>query len=203
MTSIGDSMSNASGFYGDLEDWIAASDVVERALKVGDSMPAFLAPSADGGLVSSQDLLRSGPLVISFFRGVWCPFCVEELRALNASLPAFQARSSRVVAISPEAAEPVRRLQGELSIPILSDLDYGIGLLFGVIFVVPPFMRTHLEAHGVDLGVLHGSTTWMLPIPATYVVDRNGRVAAAFVDADFTCRTDPGDILAVLDALEG
>ncbi|MBI2260582.1 MAG: AhpC/TSA family protein [Caulobacterales bacterium] len=196
-------MSNTSAFYDGLQDWIAASDVVERALKAGDPMPAFLAPSADGGLVSSAELLRGGPLVISFFRGAWCPFCVDELRALDAALPAFEARASRVVAISPEAAEPVRQLQGELSIPILSDLDYGIGLLFGVIFVVPPFMRAHLEAHGVDLGVLHGSTTWMLPIPATYVVDHQGRVAAAFVDADFTCRTDPGDILAALDALQG
>lgn len=190
-------------FYGDLQDWIAASDVVERALKAGDPMPAFLAPSADGALVSSRELLLDGPLVISFFRGAWCSFCIDELRALNAALPAFRARSSRVVAISPEAAEPIRRLQGELSIRILSDLDYGIGLLFGVIFVVPPFMRAHLEAHGVDLGVLHDTTTWMLPIPATYVIDRDGRIAAAFVDADFTCRTEPSEVIAALDALQG
>ena len=75
-------------------------------------------------------------------------------------------------------------------------------MLFGVIFVVPPFMRAHLEAHGVDLGGLHGSTPWMLPIPATYVVAPDGRIAAAFVDADFTCRTDPRDILDALDRLQ-
>ena len=195
-------MTDAPVFREDLQDWIAASDVMARALKAGDPMPAFLAPSAGGELVSSSELLRAGPLVISFFRGAWCPYCVDELRALDAALPAFRARSCGVVAVSPESAEPIRRLQGELSIPILADCDYGIGLLFGVIFVVPPFMRAHLQAHGVDLGVLHGAATWMLPIPATYVVDRDGRIAAAFVDADFTCRTDPGDILAALDGLQ-
>ena len=195
-------MANALAFYDDLQDWIAASDVVERALKAGDPAPAFLAPSADGALVSSEILLRDGPLVISFFRGAWCSFCVEELHALDAALPRFRARSSQVVAISPETAEPVRRLQAGLSVRILSDVDYGIGLLFGVIFVVPPFMRAHLEAHGVDLGGLHGSTPWMLPIPATYVVASDGRIAAAFVDADFTCRTDPRDILDALDRLQ-
>ena len=193
---------DSSAFYGDLEEWITASDVLERTLKPGDPMPVFLARTIDGRLVSSVELVRSGPVVISFFCGAWCTFCVEELRALDAALPQFAARSVGIIAISPETSEPARRLQSELSIPVLSDIDYAIGLLFGVIFVVPPFMRAHLEARGINLGELHGSRTWMLPIPATYVIDRNGAVAAAFVDPDFTCRTDPGDILEVIASLE-
>ena len=199
---MGASQTDPSAFYGVLEEWITASDVMERTLKPGDPMPGFMAPMIDGRLVSSLELLRSGPLVISFFRGAWCTFCVEELRALDAALPQFAARSVGVVAISSETSEPARRLQSELSIPLLSDVDYAIGLLFGVIFVVPPFMRAHLEARGINLSELHGSRTWMLPIPATYVIDRNGAVAAAFVDPDFTCRTDPGDILEVIARLE-
>jgi peroxiredoxin len=199
---MGASQTDPSAFYGVLEEWITASDVMEHTLKPGDPMPGFMAPMIDGRLVSSLELLRSGPLVISFFRGAWCTFCVEELRALDAAIPQFAARSVGVVAISPETSEPARRLQSELSIPLLSDVAYAIGLLFGVIFVVPPFMRAHLEARGINLGELHGSRTWMLPIPATYVIDRNGAVAAAFVDPDFTCRTDPGDILEVIASLE-
>ena len=199
---MGASQTDPSAFYGVLEEWITASDVMERTLKPGDPMPGFMAPMIDSRLVSSLELLRSGPLVISFFRGAWCTFCVEELRALDAALPQFAARSVGVVAISSETSEPARRLQSELSIPLLSDVDYAIGLLFGVIFVVPPFMRAHLEARGINLSELHGSRTWMLPIPATYVIDRNGAVAAAFVDPDFTCRTDPGDILEVIASLE-
>ena len=199
---MGASQTDPSAFYGVLEEWITASDVMERTLKPGDPMPGFMAPMIDGRLVSSLELLRSGPVVISFFRGAWCTFCVEELRALDAALPQFAARSVGVVAISSETSEPARRLQSELSIPLLSDVDYAIGLLFGVIFVVPPFMRAHLEARGINLSELHGSRTWMLPIPATYVIDRNGAVAAAFVDPDFTCRTDPGDILEVIASLE-
>ena len=189
--------------YIHLVDWLRATDVASRALKVGDRAPDFLLPDAHGRLHSSEQLRREGPLVVSFYRGGWCPFCNEELRALQAVRPAFDTLKSNLVVLSPETRDLPRQLKRRLSLDLtmLADVDHGVATSYGVSFRVPAETKAHYSGRGYDLGHRHGSTEWMLPIPATYVIDQNGVVRSAFVEPDFTIRQEPSDVLATVRQL--
>ena len=183
--------------YGRFLQWLILTGVSEQALKVGDFAPDFLLPNAQGRLVSSQRLRQSGPLVLSFFRGSWCPFCTAELCALQSALPGLTALGAHLLAITPDTCDLPRefkRSQG-LEFEILSDVDYGVGLAFGVIFSPPLEVREYYKERGILLPERHGSQSWMMPIPATYVVDQDGRITDAYVEADFTLRMDAGEIV--------
>lgn len=183
--------------------WLQENGIAEQALKPGVTAPDFLLPDADGHLVSSLELRRSGNLVVSFFRGSWCPFCTAELCALRAALPDFRALNASLVAITPDTRDFPRELkQAEgLDFTILSDVDYGVGLSYGVIFAVPAEIKALFLERGLDLSARHGTSTWMLPLPATFVIDREGIIRAAHVEPDFTIRAEPGVILQELQGL--
>jgi peroxiredoxin len=174
-----------------------------RALKRGDAMPSFMLPNAEGRLVMSDELLEHGPLVVNFFRGNWCPFCRRTLEALEGALPAIEAAGGRLVALTPDTGSHLAatKMRQRLSYEILSDVDGAVGLQFGVLFRAPEAYRNLLSDAGIDLAARHGNAAWFIPIPATYVVDRQGIVRYAFVDIDFTRRAEPVDIVAVLERL--
>jgi peroxiredoxin len=176
---------------------------LEYALRVGDTFPDFLLPNAEGRLVSRDDLLAQGLLVITFFRGTWCPYCAIQLAALEEALPDIAAAGASLVAITPEtggrAAEA--KLRHAAHYEILADVDHGLGTACGVLFRTPEPYRRLLESRGVDLAERQGHEGWFLPVPATFVVDRGGMVRWAFMDIDFTRRAEPDDILAALAAL--
>jgi peroxiredoxin len=189
--------------YHRLVDWLRKTDVVSRALQVGDRAPDFLLPDANGRLHSSEQLRGEGPLVISFYRGGWCPFCNAELRALQAVKAEFDNLAANLVVLSPETRDLPRQLKRQLNLDLtmLADVDHGVAMSYGVLFRVPDETRAHYAGQGYDFGQRHGSTEWMLPIPATYVIDRDGFVRNAFVEPDFTIRQEPSDILATLRRL--
>ena len=177
----------------------------DRALKVGDAMPPFLLPDAEGRLVASDELLEQGPLVICFYRGDWCPYCRAMLAALQAAIPRIAAAGGRLVALTPDTGGrplALKRRQ-RLTYDILCDVDYAVGLQFGVVFQVPEAYRRQLAADGIDLPARHGSGGWLVPIPAAFVADRGGIIRYAFVDADFMRRAEPDAIVAVLRDLQG
>jgi peroxiredoxin len=180
-----------------LVDWLRKTDVASRALKVGDTAPEFLLPDAHGRLHSSEHLRGEGPLVVSFYRGGWCPFCNAELRALQAFKAEFDSLKANLVVLSPETRDLPRQLkcQLKLDLTMLADVDYGVAISYGVLFRVPDETKTHYARLGYDFGHRHGATEWMLPIPATYVIDKDGIVRGAFVEPDFTIRQEPSDIL--------
>ena len=186
--------------YNHLVGWLRETDVASHALKVGDVAPDFLLPDADGRLHSSEELRRNGPLVLSFFRGGWCPFCTAELCALQAAKDEFESVGATLAAVTPETRDFPRRLKQSLGLDlkVLSDVDYGVATSFGVLFRVPDEVKAYFSGQGVDFGARHGSPDWMLPIPATYVIDAEGRIRGAFVDPDFTIREEPEQILASL-----
>jgi len=186
--------------YEDLVTRLGRAETAERALKVGDAMPAFMLPNAEGRLVSSDELLARGPLVVNFFRGNWCPYCLKALKALEAALPDIRAAGGQLVALTPDTGRHLaatKRVHG-LSYEILSDVDGAVGLQFGVLFRAPDAYRQVLAGFGVDLAERHGNESWFIPMPASFVVDRSGVVRYAFVDVDFTHRANPEAIVRAL-----
>lgn len=175
----------------------------EGALKAGAQCPPFAMPSAEGAIVASTDLLARGPVVLSFYRGIWCPFCSAELEALHEAEPAIRAAGATLAAVTAEAggiALDVKR-QRKFGFEILCDLDNGLALDFGLVFRILPEMVQVFARDGTDFPLFYGNDSWFLPIPATYVVARDGTIAKAYVDPDFRYRLDPADIVATLRGL--
>jgi peroxiredoxin len=190
--------------YEDLVNRLGRAETADRALKVGDRMPSFILPNAEGRLVVSDELMARGPLVISFFRGNWCPYCRKALKALETALPRIEAAKGQLVALTPETGHHLAdtKRQQRLTYEILSDVDGAIGLRFGVLFRAPAAYRAVLAGFGIDLSERHGNEAWFIPMPASFVVDRLGVIRYAFVDVDFTHRAEPEEIVAVLQKLE-
>lgn len=191
--------------YDALVEALVASGLTESSIKAGERMPDFDLPNVEGRFVSSHALLEHGPLVVSFFRGGWCPFCRTELTALQQAAPDIVARGASLVAITPDtgAALAAAKRENALGYEVLSDLDLGLGLQFGLVFRVPDAIRDLYRRLNIDLGARHGNAhgVWLLPIPATYIVDRTGMVRVATVDGDFRQRMEPAAIVRALDEL--
>jgi peroxiredoxin len=182
---------------------LIASGQAGRALKAGDKAPDFVLNDPDGKPVSSRDLLTKGPLVLSFYRGVWCPYCNLELQALQAALPAMEERGASVIAISPQTAPNSRRSQREnkLGFPILSDAKAEVANAFGIRFALPGYLVEVYKGFKNDLPLINDDPSWVLPMPARYVIGTDGIIAYAEVNPDYTQRPDPSELLPVLDRM--
>lgn len=188
-----------------LVNWLREAGLVSHALQVGDTAPDFLLPDEQGRLHSSRQLRAQGPLVVSFYRGGWCPFCSAELLALQAVRTRLDGLGAKIVVVSPDTRDLPRQLKQRLNLDLtmLADVDHGVATAYGILFRVPDATRAHYAGLGHDFAQRHGTTEWMLPIPATYVIDREGVVRAAFVEPDFTIRQEPADILRSVRHLRG
>ena len=184
-------------------DELIASGAQDRALKAGDVAPEFTLPDADGNLVSSSDLLARGPLVLTFYRGAWCPYCNFDLSALEEARSEIEARGASLVAISEQTAPNSRKSQRQngLGFPILGDHGGDLAAKFGVRWTLPDYLRTVQKALGADLTQFNGEDSWTLPMPARYVIAQDGTIAYAEVNADYTRRPEPSAILPVLEQL--
>lgn len=180
---------------------LAASGVAERSLAVGERAPDFTLPNAHGDDVTLAELLAEGPVVVSFYRGGWCAYCNLELRALQRALPRIEALGARLVAISPNLPDTTLSTgeRNALEFALLSDVGNRVARAYGLVFTLAGELRPFYA--GYDLPAVNGDASFELPLPATYVLDRGGVVLAAFVDADYTRRMDPDDIVAALEAL--
>jgi peroxiredoxin len=181
------------------------SGAVRHALSVGDPLPDFMLPDPTGSFVERDEILAEGPLVLTFFRGHWCSACSATVDAMLEALPAMREAGATLLAVTPETGGYAMRDQARTppGLRILSDVDNGLALACGVAFRVPAHYRGMLAAHGVNLEERQGSTSWFLPIPATFVVDRTGIVRWSFVDVDFMRRADPAAVVEALRALPG
>jgi peroxiredoxin len=184
-------------------DELIAGGQAQRALKAGDRAPDFTLADPDGKSVSSHDLLAQGPLVVSFYRGVWCPYCNLDLQALQAALPEIAARGGNIVAISPQTAPNSRRSQrdNKLTFPILSDAGSEVAAAFGIRFALPDYLIDVYKQFKNELPAFNNDPSWVLPMPARFVIDGDGLVAYAEVNPDYTQRPDPSELLPVLDRL--
>jgi peroxiredoxin len=182
---------------------LIASGQAQRAKKAGDTAPEFTLKDPDGKPVSSRDLLAKGPLVLSFYRGVWCPYCNLELQALQEASPEIAARGASLVAISPQTAPNSRKAQrdNKLSFPILSDVRSEVAAAFGIRFALPDDLVALYKTFKNDLPTFNDDPSWVLPMPARYVINSDGIIAYAEVNPDYTQRPDPSELLPVLDRL--
>jgi peroxiredoxin len=184
-------------------DELIASGAPDRALKAGSRAPEFTLPDADGNPVSSKALLAEGALVVTFYRGVWCPYCNFDLTALEEARPEIEAREAALVAISQQTPANSRKSQRQngLAFPILSDKGGEVGAQFGLRWTAPEYLREVHRALGADLTAFNGEDSWTLPMPARFVIGRDGVIAYAEVNPDYTRRPEPSDIFPILDQL--
>src|SRR5262249_25998080 len=154
------------------------SGILDRIVKVGAKMPAFKLANHDGGQVASDELLRSGPLVLSFFRGSWGPYCQHELDALQDVYSDIKALGASLIVISPERPGRLAAMAARLKLtfPILWDEKSRVAQSFGLAFTLPDELKQVYLGFGNDLAVANGDPSWRLPVPARFVVDRDGIV---------------------------
>jgi len=183
---------------------LIASGQAEWALKAGDTAPSFTLLDQDEKLVSSAELLAKGPLVVTFYRGVWCPYCNIELQALEAVAGEIRARGASLVAISQQTPPNSRKsqYQNKLSYPILTDQGGELAVAYGIRWDVPENLQEVFKNFGLDLPTAHGDRKWTLPMPGRYVIGTDGIIAYAEVNPDYTRRPEPSDLLPTLDRLK-
>jgi peroxiredoxin len=144
--------------------------------------------------------LKKGPLVVSFYRGVWCPYCNMELQALEAAKPAFDKYGASLLAISPQTAPNSRKSmrQNKLTFPILSDAKGKVGAAFGLRFELPDYLAELYKSLKNDLPTFNDDPSWTLPMPARYVIGQDGTILYSEVNPDYTRRPEPEDMIPVL-----
>jgi peroxiredoxin len=182
---------------------LRASFAQERAVGVGDPAPAFSLPDPQGQRVSLDDVLRTGPVVVTFYRGGWCLYCNIQLRAYQAVLPEITALGGRLVAISlqlPNGSLSTAEANA-LSFDVLSDGGNVVGRRFGLGWSLSEELRAALQSNNKALPGINGDDSWELPVPATYVIARDGCIALAEVEVDYRKRLEPAAILAPLRTL--
>ena len=177
---------------------------VAPGLAPGDKAPEFSLPDAMDRSVSLAERLSRGPVVLVFYRGEWCPYCSTYLRALQAALPEITARGATLLAVSPQTPDHSLSIteKAQLGFDVLSDVDQAAIRAYRVQFTAPDGLQdVHTNVFQLDLRDHTANGSWQLPIPATYVIGRNGVVRAAHVSADYRTRMEPADIIAALDNL--
>ena len=190
--------------YDEFLERLDAGQVAAEACKPGDQMPGFLLPNAEGRLVDSAELLARGHLVVTFFRGGWCPYCSATLEAMEALLPELSRTGGTLVAMTPETggrALSMKQGQG-LHYEVLVDVDLAIAMAFGIVFRTPPLYVELLRRRGIDLAERSGNQAWLLPVPAAFLAGQDGIVRRSWVNIDFTQRAEPTEILEALNGLQ-
>jgi len=169
-------------------------------LPVGAKCPSFELQDHDGKLVSSSELLARGRLIVCFIRGRWCPFCVGQMEAMNLVLAQIEDAGALLVAISPQTVKQSYFMhdQHRLRFPLLSDAGNKVAGAFGLTYRVPEAQERVYRRAFVNLPLANGDESWELPIPATYILDRDGAVLYASANEDYTERAEPGEIVASL-----
>lgn len=175
----------------------------DNALREGDQATDFRLPNAKGGTTGLFEMLEQGPVVLNFYRGGWCPYCNLEFKALNDVLPQIRERGANLIGVSPElpdnSMDTVERHQ--LQFEVMSDVGNQVARQYGIVMDVPAEMRPLYLQWKLDVPTVNGDDTWELPIPATYVINSDGRIVLAYVNKNYTERLEPADIITALETL--
>jgi peroxiredoxin len=179
---------------------LRTSFALEAAAGLGSIASDFRLPDVEGNMVSLSDLLLDGPVVVTFYRGGWCPYCNIQLRAYQAALPQMAALGAHLVAISPQLPDQsLSTAQAdELTFHVLSDVGNQTARRFGLVYALPEELRAARRSNNKALPGINGDESWELPVPATYVIARDGRIVLAYIEVDYRKRLGPE---AILDAL--
>jgi peroxiredoxin len=185
-------------------DELVAAGTAARAVQRGENAPDFSLPNAKGEQVTLSKLLARGPVVLTFYRGGWCPYCNLQLRAYQKALPDIRAAGGQLVAVSPELPDKSLSTveKNALEFEVLSDQKGEAGRAYRLFFDLSEELRQLYAAGGNDLSKWNADGQWHLPLPATYVIGQDGLVKLAFVDAEYRNRAEPADLVAALRALQ-
>jgi peroxiredoxin len=182
---------------------LRADFALASAVGVDEAAPDFALPNAAGKSIVLKELLRSGPVILTFYRGGWCPYCNIQLRAYQSVLPQISASGARLVAISPQlpdnSLDTVNK--NALTFDVLSDVRNEVARSYGLVYSLPEDIRAALRSNNKALPSINGDESWELPVPATYVIARDQRVALAYIDVDYRKRLEPEALLTCLKSL--
>ncbi len=179
------------------------SGIAERTLNEGDEIPQINLPNAVGKTINVNSMLKDGPVVISFYRGAWCPYCNLELNALQKALPEIKSLDAQLIAISPNTPDnSISSIEKHgLEFEVLTDAGNKIAKEFRLVFNLAEELRPIYQQFNFDVPKYNGDESWELPIPATYIVNTDGKIVHAFVNADYTKRMEPTEIISKLKEL--
>ncbi|AWB57297.1 peroxiredoxin-like family protein [Colwellia sp. Arc7-D] len=195
------------GFMKEVDEIIAKAKVFQQgseALDLGETATSFVLPNQHGKSISLDDLLKNGPVVVTFYRGSWCPYCNLQLRALQARLGDIHALGAHLVAISPQVPDEslTKDEISAMEFYVLSDQNATVAAQYGVAWQVPEFLSEHMRVdRKLDLDVINNGNGSVLPIPATFVIGRDGIIKWRYVDVDYRTRSEPDDIIEALKCL--
>lgn len=181
---------------------VASSGVLDSALKKGQKAPDFSLTTSSGGIIKLSYLLKSGPVILTWYRGGWCPYCNIQLRAYQEYFREFRKEGAMIVAISPEFPEYAISTTSEnsLQFPVLSDVGNRVARQYGIVYKLPePVVEAFKKKF--DLPSRNGNESYELPLAATFVVAKDGTIAYAFIEADYKKRADPKELIEVLKSL--
>ena len=182
-------------------DGLRNGAIARSMLKTGDRAPAIVLPNAKGETVDVGALLAKGPVIVTFYRGGWCPYCNLELKAYQEILPQIAAAGAFLVAISPEKPDDSLSTaeKNALTFDVLSDVGQKVGRAFGLVYEFSEELKSAYRGFALDIPAHNGTPDeWALPVAATYVINRDGSIIFAYTDADYRDRADPRDVLKVL-----
>ncbi|OYV51096.1 MAG: peroxiredoxin [Burkholderiales bacterium 21-58-4] len=179
---------------------LKSSGIEDQAIKAGNKMPDFELPDQHGKTRRFYDYLKSSPVVLNVYRGGWCPYCNFEMKALSEALPIIRGKGARLVGMSPELPSKAEKTASSngIDIDILYDAGNVVSEKLGLVFELPEMLRPIYEKFGIDLPAYNGDVSFRLPVPATYIVEQDGSIRYAYINADYTERMEPSDILAKL-----
>ena len=171
--------------------------------KVGDAAPDFTLPSATGGSLRLRDQLARGPIILAFYRGGWCPYCNLQLRAYQREMTRIRELNGSLLAISPQTPDNSldTAQKNTLAFDVVSDVGSHVAKAYGLAFQMPDELQCIYESRNINLPKFNGGDDWTLPIPATFLVNREGRIVLSHVDVDYRTRLDPEDVIAALQLL--
>lgn len=174
-----------------------------KVLKVGQQAPPFQLKNADNKSLSLAQLLKKGPLVLTFYRGNWCPYCNKAMQDLKAAHPQIQALGATLLAVSPQTQDNTRVMKRKYKLPfeVASDPNNALSRQYGLMYKVPPEALKTLKTFFIELKNYNGNGSNELPITATYIINRQGKVVYRFVDPNYKTRATPQDIIKVLKTL--
>jgi len=181
---------------------LIAQHIKDNALQIGSKVENFSLVNHKGENIELNDLLNKGPVIVSFYRGGWCPYCNLELKALNNYLPQFKTQSAQLIAISPQLPDETLSTtqKNELDFDVLSDVSNKVAEQFGLLFTLDERIQALYTQFGIDFEHYYGDKSFKLPLPATYVINQEGVITYAFLNEDYTLRAEPIDIMAALES---
>jgi peroxiredoxin len=182
------------------QDDLIKSGLAEKAVRQGQKAPDFVLPDAEGRPTRLSELLKKGPVILTFYRGGWCPFCNVQLKSYQAHLAEFRARGAELVAVSPQTPEATVSTaeKAALTFPVLSDVGNQVARRYGLVFKVSDDVVPIYKQFGIDLEKANGDASHELPMPGTYLIGRDGTVLLSQVEADYTKRMPAEVLLAAL-----